>query len=261
MLVWDIGRMWRGKYGDTTELTQGRPLPQLDGRFDVELFFGEEEDTMQSLARIPKAKLATRGRARSRGAGLLRVVFSENGRFSFSDAVEVCAGPNQWAGTEPAGLLPALPRERLKTLEGGPAPESTFLSYQPDLSKDRSNLPLNIVLRRVNLKPATNYFLSGWIRPREARSLQVSVQFYGSDGQLLDADQTLFSTANRAFWTCQSVRLRAGRRNGEGNSYGRIPEHAAFADFVIQLGESGFDLAAFSFVGAPEAEQEPEPEP
>jgi len=229
-------------------MTSGISLAHLDGKFDVELLFGENEDEMRSLVRIPKAKARDSWKgALPAQSGFVRAVFSEGSRFYFGEPTDVCTGTDLLG--KPGPQAPAAADGQMKSVEGGPIPGGMFLSYQSDSAR-RNGQQRKIALRRAELKPGKEYVLSGWFRPAEDSQLQLSVQFLGSDSKPMTSAATMTSiSGNRGFWAYRSLRLSQPRRN-DGESRYTIPAGAAFAEVIVET-SPGFDVAALSLVEAP----------
>ena len=92
-LVWDVGAMF-GRDDARQPVTTGAPLPKVDGRFTIELLFGEDAGDMRTLARLPQAQ----ARGVWRGvlpapAGFVRAVLWDGDRAVFADPLPVFPAP------------------------------------------------------------------------------------------------------------------------------------------------------------------------
>ncbi len=245
-VAWDLALPGYGRPSALPRV-RGEPVRAVSGTHDLELLFGETEDTLHVLAKLPKAE--------SRGIwhgplpaanGFLRAVFTRGEAVSFGALLPVSAGANLLPAATPEEPAWGLPREFSERSKGGPAPGGDYVAYRPTVGT-RDSEP--VLAGRVKLSPHREYVVSGWLRCQGDSSLRPVVRFFDKDGKVVSTSSGNWYVSDRRWWNYFTQRLRWPEN---GNSR-EIPANAAYAAPAIENGAGGFDLAGLSLVEVPVA--------
>ena len=246
-LVWDLGIVSRSGGSGPQPVIHGEAVSSLDGWLVVELFVGEDAESMQPVARIANGG--------SRGVwqghlpmenGFARVVVSQGDRVLFGEAFQICAGRNLVGGADAGSFSPSLTGGDVKKVKGGPAIEGEFLSFHP-FNSTGSNSNVAALAQRVPIKPGRDYLLGGWLRITGTRYARLGWRCVDREGKSVATGQFSTSNAGERFWTRCQQRLSWPRNDAEGQ---RIPANAAFIEPTIQ-GDGGFDVAGLYIIELP----------
>ncbi len=249
-VAWDLAVTGAGRVAGPV-MVRGQPWPALSGAYYLELLFGETEEALHVLARIPHAE----PRGIWQGTlpapmGFLRAVFSQGDRVSFGPVMPVCAGENLLPRPTPEQPAWGFALDHLQRHQGGPAPEGEYLAYAPVATARESNpLPAG----QVKLKPGREYVLSGWLRARGSETLRIVAQYYDKDGKPISHGASVWYVTERRWWSHSVQRLRLPSRLHSGPA--TIPPNAVFVAPAIERGANGFEVAGLSLVELPAASE------
>jgi hypothetical protein len=246
-LVWELGFLNRSSGSAPQPMIGGGPLQSLEKRFTVELFFGEDAESMQPLARLPEA--GARGVWQGRlpaAAGFIRAVFSEGDGVLFGEAFAVWAVRNLLREGDAGKPAASLPTGEAQVVKGGPAIEGEYVSVRPTEPISGSTRSL-AVGPRVKVQPGCDYVLAGWLRVIGNRSARLGWRALDRDGKSVGNGLLSLYASGERFWTRATMRLSWPRNDAEGD---RVPPGTAFLEPVVE-GDSAFDLAGLSLVEIP----------
>ncbi|HEV7404717.1 MAG TPA: hypothetical protein VGO11_17380 [Chthoniobacteraceae bacterium] len=252
-LVWDLA-LHRADDKQGRFSVTDQEVPGLAGKYDVELFFGEEPDALVSLARFPKA--AVRGEwkgALPASFGFAQAVFTRGEQVLRGPILPVCAGPNLLKGDAAQGnrFPPGVPLPA----RGGPSPGGSAIVYRDANSSFAGGVAL--AARRVAVEPGHDYALAGWLRSVFGdRALRLSWRFLDKDGRELANSQASDVDSDPRYWSYHWLRL-TWTQNPPGGGYVSFPEGTAFLEPAIRGGADGFDLAGFYLIELPETRNRP----
>jgi hypothetical protein len=241
-IVWDVGVKSTLSKNESTPAVLGVPLPQLDGKVDVELFFGADTESMV-LASLP----AMGGRGVWRGAlpapsGLARVMLTHAGVTHFGTAMPIFSGKNLLAKNG-SGTFWGFSADHAREVPDGPGASISHVSFQVEnysLPSDQATL----VGRRIELRPGCDYFLSGWVRGGRNR-VNLGWRTYDRAEKALSVGSIAGYTSGKELWHFQHQHLR---RRGLGVEGEVLPTEAVWLEPLVKEGRLGFDLAGFSLI-------------
>ncbi len=177
--------------GQTVWMAQ-EPLRKLSGKYNLEVYFGENEASMKRL--MSKPAVAARGSWSGKlpaDQGYLRAILRQGDDVLLGPMVSAAAGTPLLAGDSLGAILTAkdgtakgwtgIPPVPVSLEKGGPAGEGNFLR----LDGDQGN-QMELTAERIPLDPTKNYLAGGWFRYQQNYgSARMAWRIYDADGKEL----------------------------------------------------------------------------
>ena len=244
VLAWDLGLPGNRSGREMPAIIRGESIPTLEGRLTVELFFGEDEESMQSVARMTEVGSRGLWLGRLAGAtGFVRAVISTGDRVLIGEAFAIHASGNLLRGSGAEKFVPKPSQGTVTSTTGGPTIDGEYISIrQFDFAANPAR-PLAIG-PRVPVKPKCDYVLSGWVRMVGSRMPVIGWRCLDHTGKEIGKGQLPITSPSKRFWTRSTQRLSWPRNNAEGQ---RLPANTVYLEPVVEGGDS-FDSANLSLI-------------
>ncbi len=186
-VIWDFRPAGGADTGDKTIWLDDRPLTRLSGKYTLEVYFGEDENSMK--------RLFTKSNADARGSwtgklpasrGFLRALIRRGDDVRFGPAVPVASGTALLASADLEAVANAqngsakgwssIPLAQAKFVKGGPL--GTGYLHLAGFHNTSSEL----IAERVKIDPQKNYLLGGWFRYGQNESSRIGWRLYNDAG-------------------------------------------------------------------------------
>jgi len=235
-ITWDLGSMsYQSQNSKQYAATFMIPRPQLDGKYDVELFFGSSAEVMRPLTKVKKVKAngTWRGAVPS-SRGYIRAVFSSQNGILMSNVIPVSKGMNLL--TDNAAEAAWSGAYQMNFVKGGPA-----LNGEYHQTRAKENARHSLRGRRIKVAADREYVLSGWVR---SQSDSVRLRW-----EITDEKGNSVQSLNMSDNALNGVWLNCG---GVGQPV-KFPVRAAYVQVVIEGGSC--DVAGFQVREVPQTEE------
>lgn len=287
VVCWNLGGFIYEASGIKALASLPIDLEALDGRYDCELFFGENEYSMRGLAKLEKVKAAGKWEGKlPKTHGYVRLVFTGNNQFMISPATEV------WAAD---GLLkspdsPWKGNQKTEIQSGGPQPETKSLhvlrkayaerlgaaAARPLPTRINEAFPANgkgpnygyafagargetyqnnITGPRVKIRKGFDYVASGWIR-KLGSGAEVGWIFLDAEEKPISQETASDSASKLRNGWARSTRHFCWEPDHDIPQEFLIPAQAAFIEPYVNGATEGCELSGFSILEIPQVAAE-----
>jgi hypothetical protein len=237
-------------------VTRGESVPAFAGRLVVELFVGEDADSMQPVANL--TGVGSRGVWQGKlpiNSGFARVVISDQENVLFGDAAAFSVGPNLLRNGDAANFLPSMPGGEVKRQKGGPTNSGEYLSLRPP-ERSVGNPPSPSLAPQIRIKPGHDYMLEAWVRTVGNRTARLGWRCLDGSGKSVGTGSVTTYNISDRYWVRCTQRLTWPRNNANGQ---RLPITTVFLEPTLEGGGGG-DIAGLSLIEIPIPQSESENE-
>jgi hypothetical protein len=260
VVCWEIGpatNAQRFNRADIFPSVTGEDLPGLDGKYDLQIFYGPTPTSVRQIATLPAAKAQGSWTSpQPLGPGYLVAEAREKSTVLFSSPAPIVTKPNLLINPQfhpdsddhpqPAGAnrqpIPGwtgLGPRTVSIHHGGPRQGGDYARLSP-VSVNGNNFTAT---QRIPLDPGKEYFLTAWLRSNENFSqARLSGQFFDKDGKPLG--QMYVNPTETDRWTQPQRQLVRTRTSTRGEQV--IPDRAVEFELMIQA-NGGFDVDSLYF--------------